>query len=80
MINANRFTRGTGVFQCRKCARKTREVGDGASAGMCDDCYELCVFENRADNQADNQSDNTKLQESILELKKIIFAKGGILK
>lgn len=42
----NRFTKGTGVYTCDCCGRRTRDTGDGAMNGICGMCYELAGYEN----------------------------------
>lgn len=43
MKRSTTFTRGTGCYACRACARMTRDDGNGDSAGirLCTQCYEL---------------------------------------
>lgn len=46
-MTANRFTQGSGVYQCRICKHMTRDTGgDGASNGSCDLCWDLAGEEN----------------------------------
>ena len=43
------FKKGTGVYLCRICGKRTRDAGDD-SAGvlLCSHCYDKCVEENAA--------------------------------
>lgn len=45
---ANRFARGSGVYACRCCKRKTRQTGRGDNdlVELCVECYELAGEEN----------------------------------
>jgi hypothetical protein len=40
------FRAGSGVFACRHCKRKTRDVGDNGDTGLCADCYDGCGWDN----------------------------------
>lgn len=42
------FTKGSGVYACRSCERKTRDDGNGDSVGtgLCTQCFELAGIQN----------------------------------
>ena len=48
MRQANRITKGSGVYTCRSCGRKTRATGrgDNENVRLCVECYELAGIEN----------------------------------
>lgn len=48
MNKANRFAKGSGVYTCRSCDRKTRATGrgDNEDIRLCVECYELAGIEN----------------------------------
>ena len=45
---ANRFTKGSAVYECRCCGYRTRDTGRGDNEGvrLCADCYDLSGEEN----------------------------------
>jgi len=46
----NRFRKGSAVYSCRICQKRTRETGGSESfVGLCADCYELAGWENTHD-------------------------------
>ena len=46
-MGVQHFQRGSGVFVCRVCGRRTRAVNvDHAQTGNCADCYELAGIDN----------------------------------
>lgn len=48
----DRFTKGTGVYNCEECGKRTRDTGIGeAGVGLCATCY-------RAAEQANADSDD----------------------
>lgn len=48
MRNASTFGKGSGVFTCRCCGRRTRQTGrgDNEHTGNCAECYDLAGEEN----------------------------------
>jgi hypothetical protein len=46
MQNHNRFQRGSGVFACDICGRRTRNTGQPHDSRLCEECYELAGWEN----------------------------------
>lgn len=47
MTRNSRFARGSGVYTCKSCGKKTRETGEGESSiRMCLLCHEIGAFEN----------------------------------
>jgi hypothetical protein len=44
----NRFERGSGMYECRCCTRKTRSTGNGDNENvrLCVDCFDLAGYEN----------------------------------
>lgn len=68
------FAKGSGMYECRCCHRKTRHTGgDGAGVQLCDTCYELAGEENSlSDNDAFYES-----PENVLAMIASVAAKGG---
>lgn len=56
---ANRFTKGSAVYECRCCGYRTRDTGrgDNEMVQLCADCYDLSGEENHL-------SDNGKLYDN----------------
>lgn len=48
MGKSDRFQRGSGVYTCEICGRKTRSTGrgDNEHMGLCAECFDLCGYEN----------------------------------
>ena len=48
MKRTTTFTRGSGVYECRCCGRRTRDDGNGDSVHvrLCTDCFDLAGIEN----------------------------------
>jgi len=47
MKKHNRFEKGSGVYVCACCGKKTRATDqDSAGVGLCHLCYEVAGFEN----------------------------------
>lgn len=48
MKPANRFTKGSAVYTCGCCDRRTRQTGrgDNEHVGLCAECYDLAGEEN----------------------------------
>lgn len=45
--DSRRFQRGSGIYTCEYCGKKTRYTGsDAYSVRLCDYCFELCNWEN----------------------------------
>jgi len=43
----SKFQRGSGVYECRCCGKRTRETGSGESgSGLCADCFNDAGLEN----------------------------------
>ena len=43
----SKFQKGTSIYICRICSKRTRDVGDdSASAELCSACYAKCLGEN----------------------------------
>lgn len=49
MLRTTTFTKGSGVYRCRVCTRRTRDDGNGDSVHiqLCTQCYDLCGWHNR---------------------------------
>jgi hypothetical protein len=46
-LNYSRFQKGSGVYVCRQCGRRTRDVGDGSGeCELCSACYAKAFAEN----------------------------------
>ena len=75
MRTANRFAKGTGLYTCRCCKRRTRDTGrgDNEGVGLCAECYDLAGEENHL-------SDNGTFYDSpanVLALINAVAIKGG---
>lgn len=75
MKAANRFAKGSGVYECSCCGRRTRSTGrgDNENAGSCVECYDLAGEEN-------SLSDNGEFYSSpaaVLALIEAVADKGG---
>jgi rubrerythrin len=54
----NRFAKGSGVYTCAVCGKRTRRTGDGAGVGLCEKCYEYATWENsHSDHNHDEKPD-----------------------
>lgn len=72
----SRFQRGSGVFTCVCCTRKTRATGgDNHDLQLCEECYEMAGIENAIL----DGNDDTVLLAKFAELKAACIAKGGKL-
>ncbi len=77
MRNASKFGRGTGVYSCTACTRKTRQTGgDNDSLKMCEECYEIAGLENTI---ADHGDPEERHASEIARLTHLCRSKGGIL-
>ena len=45
MRRYDRFTEGSGCYNCRMCGRATRSTGDNESTRLCPACYEWGQWE-----------------------------------
>ena len=73
----NRFQRGSGVYSCGNCTRKTRSTGNGDNEHLrlCAECYELGGIENEI-----SDCGSTPEREAECDaLRRAIVAKGGKL-
>jgi hypothetical protein len=71
---ANRFQRGSGVFECNSCHRHTRDTGgDNTQVRLCEECYEIGGIEN----QIADQGSTPELLAEIETLKNRCIEKGG---
>lgn len=47
MKNNSTFKRGSGVYECLMCRKKTRDTGgDNTDLRLCANCYEIAGIEN----------------------------------
>jgi hypothetical protein len=74
MSTINRFQRGSGVYTCDVCERKTRNTGQSYSSKLCGECWELAGIENEISDGHSTQADR---QAEIDILVAAIAAKGG---
>ena len=52
-----RFQRGSGVYTCHMCGKRTRETGDSESGvDLCNRCLWLCYWENHHNDNCDDSS------------------------
>jgi hypothetical protein len=79
---ANRFKRGSGVFACGSCGRKTRDTGgDNTSAQRCAECYEAGGIENELSDYGASYTPEQieACEKRIAELTQKCIEKGGKL-
>jgi len=71
--------RGTGIFPCEACGRKTRETGaQSLSSRTCPECYEIAGIENSlSDGHYEGDAGRDALIAEIAALQTVIIAKGG---
>ena len=57
--NFSHFQKGTALYVCRDCGKRTRDVGDdSAGVGLCARCYDICLRENEAaDSETKGETD-----------------------
>lgn len=72
----NRFEKGSGVYTCRMCSRKTRATGeDNQYVQLCYECFDLAGIEN----QISDHGSTPELESKRLALRKAVLSKGGKL-
>lgn len=72
MSATNRFARGSGMYVCDCCGRKTRSTGcgDNENAGLCAECYDLAGIENAISDGGHDENDlvvGAQLYKAIIE-------------
>jgi hypothetical protein len=68
MEDTRRFAKGSGVYTCIVCGKKTRDTGLGEAQGdMCAYCFEECGLENLLQ---DGRINGKQYDEMLAELKK----------
>ncbi len=72
MNNHNHFQRGSGVFTCSLCSRRTRGNEESASLELCGECYELCGWDNQHndDGTKPNAEELTYLNTKVATIEK----------
>lgn len=75
MKPANRFTKGSAVYTCRCCGRRTRQTGrgDNENTGLCAECYDLAGEENALSDTGEFYANPA----NVLELIQAVADKGG---
>lgn len=75
MKTTNRFARGSGLYTCRVCGRKTRSTGrgDNEMIELCAECYDLGGEENSLSDYGGLSSS----PDAVLALIASVAAKGG---
>lgn len=75
MANNSRFQRGTGVYPCNVCGRRTRHTGtQSAGNKICPQCFDLAGIENEI---SDGYRTAAEAADEIRALVADIAAKGG---
>lgn len=71
------FTRGSGVYRCAVCNRRTRDDGNGDSvyAGLCTQCWEMAGIENAISDGCEGPHDRDEWEALRLE----VIERGGTL-
>jgi hypothetical protein len=77
MRTANRFVKGSSVYACNCCDRKTRQTGRGDNEflKLCAECFDLGGVEN----EICDSGSTPALEAEAEALRKKIIAKGGTL-
>lgn len=75
MKAASLFTKGSGVYECGCCGRKTRSTGrgDNENCELCEACFDLAGFENAWQDGNHAERDTPECERLYAE----IIAKGG---
>jgi hypothetical protein len=70
MKRTTTFTRGSGVYPCRVCQRRTRDDGqrDSVHVRLCSQCYELGGIENMFHDGNAEPSDATEALALLAQL------------
>lgn len=77
----SRFQRGSGVFACGCCARRTRDTGgDNTGVELCAECYELAGIENQISDYGDSEGKLAVWEAEAAALRIKIVALGGVLR
>jgi hypothetical protein len=74
----SRFQRGSGVYTCVSCARKTRATGnkDNENIGLCVEYFEIAGLENQISDSGDADG---SLAKKIAHYTEECISKGGKL-
>lgn len=70
--------RAGGVFTCRNCTRRTRDVDGNGSCELCPECYQGCCYENGGNDASDPAEKAANFRISDEWFRKAI-AKGGVI-
>jgi hypothetical protein len=71
----DRFAKGSGVYTCRLCTRKTRQTDpDATAAKCCTQCWEISGIENEVEDGCITAEEGAA---RIAQLNAEITAKGG---
>lgn len=77
MKRTTTFTKGSGVYKCNCCGRKTRDDGgDSVLVRLCGQCWELGGIEN----QISDEGSTPELEAECAALRAVIVSRGGIIK
>lgn len=69
MADGSKFRKGSGVYVCELCGKKTRETGNSESdIGLCAHCQEVCGWENHI---LDGGSYSEVPEDMVEEVKKL---------
>jgi len=79
-VRNSRFQRGTGVYSCHVCGRKTRSTGDNGQSELCPQCYELAGYENSLSDNGIAQCREWGEGPAVLALVNELERKGGDIK
>lgn len=75
---ANRFIRGSAVYVCRSCGRKTRQTGrgDNENTNTCAECFDLGGIEN----EISDCGSTPELEAEAAALRAQIVKLGGVIR
>lgn len=76
MSRSTTFTKGSAVYTCQSCERRTRDDGNGDSvhSKLCTQCYTIGGLENMVQ---DGQQLTDYDRQELAECKEIIIKRGG---
>jgi hypothetical protein len=76
-MKANRFQKGSGIYNCENCKRATRATGgnDNEHLRLCVECYNIAGLENQLADS--HEIDAEPIRNAIRNLEQKCRAKGG---
>lgn len=72
-----RFARGSGVYTCRVCHRRTRDTQGEAGCELCRNCYNLGGLENQVNDSADRRAEAGLVADEVASEISDLERRGG---